>query len=137
MNEEREGTFEGTETDLDPLLRAVLDTLVPPSPDGRFPGAGELGCGSTVMAACTRMPGLAELVHRGLQELDRASQAAHGKHFAELDAASREQLLGEQSFVFPLVIQVYIAYYQHPRVLAALGLDPRPPHPGGYELREP
>jgi hypothetical protein len=32
---------------------------------------------------------------------------------------------------------VYSAYYQHPRVLSGLGLEPRPPHPKGYALEQP
>jgi hypothetical protein len=26
------------------------------------------------------------------------------------------------------------AYYQHPKALEGLGLEPRPPHPKGYDL---
>jgi hypothetical protein len=29
---------------------------------------------------------------------------------------------------------VYLAYYQHPMVLAAVGEPPRPPFPEGFEL---
>jgi hypothetical protein len=36
-----------------------------------------------------------------------------------------------------LVFQAYCAYYQHPRVIAALGLAVRPPHPDGYALEQP
>jgi hypothetical protein len=117
-------------------LRAVLDTLIPPSEDRRFPAAGALGLAATVASQCARVPGLLAMVREGLGELERASVEAHGASFTSLDPEEREQLLAQQAFVFPLVIQAYIAYYQRPEVLAALGLEPRPPHPHGHRLSE-
>ncbi|MDX2167221.1 MAG: hypothetical protein SF182_09165, partial [Deltaproteobacteria bacterium] len=35
-----------------------------------------------------------------------------------------------------LAIHAYSGYYQHPIVLQALGLEPRPPHPLGYAMEE-
>jgi len=35
------------------------------------------------------------------------------------------------------VFQTYCVYYQHPRVIAGLGLAVRPPHPEGYPLEQP
>ncbi|MCX8073151.1 MAG: gluconate 2-dehydrogenase subunit 3 family protein [Candidatus Binatia bacterium] len=119
------------------LLAAVLDTLIPASDDGRFPAAGALGCGPSVIEGCNRIPGLLQVVRDGLRELARLSTARYGQPFAALDGTTREQLLAEQGFVFPLLMQTYIAYYRHPAVLAALGLEPRPPHPKGYALAEP
>jgi hypothetical protein len=46
----------------------------------------------------------------------------------------RELEVSEPGFVPGLVFQTYATYYQHPRVLEALGVDPRPPHPKGYDL---
>ncbi|GBD26651.1 hypothetical protein HRbin30_01991 [bacterium HR30] len=122
--------------DLD-VLAGVLDTLIPPSDDGRFPGAGALGCARQVAENCGRVPGLLELLRSGLRELNHSSVARRGEPFHCLPPDAREQLLAEQSFVFPLVIQAYIAYYQHPAVLEALGLEPRPPHPLGYRMSDP
>ena len=47
-----------------------------------------------------------------------------------------QQRLAAAEDCFPpaLVLHVLGAYYQHPRVLSALGLDPRPPHPDGYRM---
>ena len=44
------------------------------------------------------------------------------------------QLLNEQGFVLPLTFHAFIGYYQHPRVVEALGLEARPPHPQGYQV---
>ena len=31
-------------------------------------------------------------------------------------------------------MRTYMAYYSNDRVLEGLGLEPRPPHPGGYAM---
>lgn len=118
------------------LLSAVLDVLIPPSEDGRFPGAGALGCGFAVAARCATVPGLLDLLRSGLHELERASVLRYGSPFQELELATREHLVSEQSFVFPVLVQTYIAYYQHPAVLRALGLEARPPHPEGHRMND-
>ncbi len=118
------------------LLTAVLDALIPASDDGRFPGAGSLGCARQVARNCSKVPGLLELVRCGLRELAESSRARWNEPFEVLRLEAREQLLAHQSFVLPLLIQAYIVYYQQPAVLAALGLEPRPPHPQGYAMRE-
>ena len=41
---------------------------------------------------------------------------------------------GHVALVPGLVFQIYVRYYQHPRVLTGLGLEPRPPYPKGYEM---
>lgn len=112
------------------FLSAVLDTVIPPH--GAMPGAGSLGIersvgeavasdalsGPSVTAAMValweRTPGFA-----GLAPAERA-QALE----AAMDAASLRAMLRH----------VYLAYYQHPEVLAALGEPPRPPFPEGFEL---
>jgi hypothetical protein len=37
-------------------------------------------------------------------------------------------------FVPTLFFATCAAYYQHPKALVGLGLEPGPPHPKGYEL---
>jgi hypothetical protein len=54
--------------------------------------------------------------------------------FAALARPERQALLAEQSFVFPLTLHTYVGYYQTPEVVAALGLETRPPHPQGYAM---
>ena len=59
--------------------------------------------------------------------------------FADLEADERSAVLDEvapeQAALIPgLVFQTYVYYYQHPRVLSGLRLEPRPPYPKGYEM---
>jgi hypothetical protein len=53
---------------------------------------------------------------------------------ADLGAALREFAETDQFFVPAFLFLVYSTYYQHPRVLGALGLEARPPHPKGYPM---
>lgn len=116
-------------------LADVLDAIVPPSVDGRFPGAGELGLGE----AMAEQPELEPLLASGLAALDELARARGAAGFAEVPPDERRPLLeasGEPApgFLLILVVQTFLAYYQHPRVREALGLEPRPPFPRGYEV---
>lgn len=116
-------------------LTAVLDTIIPPDGDGRLPGAGEIGVADTI---AQRAPELAPVVVHGLALLDELAGACG---FAELTGADRAAALNEASLQDPgflpgLIFHTYAAYYQNGRVLEALGLEPRPPHPKGYDLED-
>lgn len=111
------------------LLDAILDTLIPPSEDGRMPGAGSLGLASVVRA---QTDDARNVVSAGLE-------AAEAAGFIGLDAARRTELLRElesaqPTFVSTLYVPTCTAYYQHPKVWIGLGLQDSPPHPKGYEL---
>ena len=107
------------------LLDAVLDTIIPPSTDGRLPGAGEVGLGAAVQQA------MAGAVEPGL--------AALPADFAELPVAERQAALeglgtSQPGFVPGLLFHSYVGYYQDARVVEALGLEARPPFPKGYDM---
>ncbi len=116
-------------------LSAVLDTLIP-ARDPSLPGAGTLGVGAYVEE---KLRDSASLVTSGLAALDVLARDGGAADFAELPLEKRAPLLGEVAtdhpgFVENLVFHTYTGYYQNPRVVVALGLEPRPPHPQGYEL---
>lgn len=111
------------------LLDQILDTLIPASPDGRMPAAGALGLADVVRAETA---GARDVVAAGLAALEE-------RGFGELDEAGRIEALraveaDQPEFVRTLLVPTCIAYYQHPDVLEGLGLEPRPPHPKGFEL---
>jgi hypothetical protein len=113
-------------------LSAVLGELLPASDDGRMPAAGELGLAAFVEQGAA--PG-SELA-RALPAL-LASLGARG--FAGLERAARVALLKELEQASPsafraLLAVAYGGYYQHPRVVEALGLEARPPFPKGYAV---
>ena len=121
------------------VLDLVLDELVPPSDDGTLPGAGALALAGDLEEALLQLPAVLEMIAESLTALDQITHRRHGTGFAERPRHDRQTLLDELAsteHAFPplLLLHVYAAYYRHPRVVAALGLDPRPPHPHGYEM---
>jgi hypothetical protein len=115
-------------------LASVLDDLLPPSSDGRLPGAGVLGVGRHVEAALAKTPDLRAMIVEGLAALASRARRLNADGFGALPRDERLAALNEQGFVLPLMFQACTGYYQHPKVLEGLGLDPRPPHPKGYEM---
>jgi hypothetical protein len=115
-------------------LVCVLDALIPPSADGRMPGAGAAGVGTHVEAVLRTLPDLRAMVVEGLREIDVQARAQHERPFVELREDERAALVAMQGFSYALVPHAYIGYYQQDRVLEAIGVEPRPPHPEGYAV---
>ena len=67
--------------DEDRALAAVLDELIPPSEDGRFPGAGELGIARYIEQ---RAPDLRPAITPGLSTLDETARERGAPCFAAL-----------------------------------------------------
>jgi hypothetical protein len=117
-------------------LSVVLDTIIPESSERGMPGAGAIGLAEAVRK---QAPELGPVIDAGLAAVDEVARKRGADDFASLSPADRAEVLsavaGEQpAFVPSLLFFTYRAYYQHPRVLEALGLEPRPPHPKGYEV---
>ena len=120
-------------------LTSVLDEIVPPSDDARFPGAGALGLAAHVEQTMAQTPDLQPVITQGLTTLDRLVQARDAESFAALRRDDRLAMLHEltatePAFLPTLIFHTYVGYYQHERVLEALRLEPRPPYPQGFEM---
>jgi hypothetical protein len=114
------------------LLSSVLDRLVPARDDGRAPGAGALGLADFLATAAARDPELQRALAQSLAALaaDGFARLAPDAQTARLTALSQQ---APAAFA-ALVQRTYQGYYQHPRVVEALGLPPRPPFPDGYAV---
>jgi hypothetical protein len=120
-------------------LSNILDAIIPPSDDGRFPGAGTLGLVAHIAAAIERAPELGLTIEPGLAAAEELAGADRGRAFAELSGAQRRSVLqaldaAQPGFLPTLTFHAYAGYYQHPQVIEALGMEPRPPHPHGYPM---
>jgi hypothetical protein len=120
-------------------LASILDAIIPPRADGALPGAGTLGLDAHIAQAVERAPELDFVVAPGVAAADALASERHGRRFAELAPDEKLEVLHaldgtHPAFVGTLVFHAYIAYYQHPRVREALGLEARPPHPSGYAM---
>ena len=139
MSEDTSGP--GFSPDERAALSSVLDEIIPRSADGRLPGAGEAGLVEAIEEAQRRSPELRSAIDAGLSALGALLASRGVEDLASLGEPDRLEAMSElakraPTFVPGLVFHTYVAYYQHDRVVRALGLEPRPPHPGGYALEE-
>ena len=121
------------------LLTSVLDEIIPPSDDGRFPGAGALGLAGFVEQTLQKTPELRPVIVQGLSALEDLAGNRGSRGFTALSRQDKLDALNElattqPAFLPSLILQTYAGYYQNGRVVEALGLEPRPPHPEGYDL---
>lgn len=120
-------------------LVAVLDEIVPPSADGRLPGAGALGIATIIEEKMRAEPMLQPAVLGGLEALDALAKRGGASGFADVPRAERAEMLSRLSAEAPaflpgLIFHTYLAYYQQAPVLEGLGVPPRPPFPEGYAV---
>jgi hypothetical protein len=121
------------------VMAALIDAIVPPSDDGRMPGAGDLDLVPHVERSARGNPMLRPVVEYGLSAIaeiagrGRASGLT-GLSRADWTAALQEFTANDGFFLPAFLFLVYGGYYQHDRVVTALGLEPRAPHPKGYEM---
>lgn len=117
-------------------LDIVLDMIVPPSADGRMPGAAELGVPAYIYAEA---PDALPELRQELAELERRSRERFARGFEQLQQAERKSLVEAlraeaPSFMSRLAMETLACYYQHDRVLEGLGMEARPPYPKGYQV---
>jgi hypothetical protein len=132
-------------------LDAVLNMIVPASEDGRLPSAVEVGvldhirdaaAGDAVAGAPAAGDPAHDLIDTLREELDRLDDQARtqfGGAFAELAADDQQTLVdnirsNDPRFMSGLAMVTMTRYYQHDRVLEALGMEARAPYPQGYEV---
>jgi len=118
------------------ILDAVLNLIVPPSADGRMPGAAEVGVLAYLFAEA---PDALPVLRLELEELERRSRERFALGFAELEEGERRSLIESMraqaaSFLNRLAMETLACYYQHDRVLEGLGMEARPPYPKGYQV---
>ena len=121
------------------LLRSVCEQVVPASADGRLPSAGAFDLRAHVAGTMRRMPMLRPVVEYGLSTLADLAAQRHPDGWDGLSATERADLFhgfaaGDQFFMPALLMLVYSGYYQQPRVVQALGLEARAPHPVGHAM---
>ena len=123
-------------------LDALMDLLIPASPDGRMPAARSLHLYSDV---ANMRPANRALFEEGLAALDRRAIELHGttlaSPFARLPVGQAKRLVDalrdERSpFIQSFVAQTVGRYVAHPTVMPLLGLEARPMWPQGNVVAE-
>ena len=120
-----------------PLVRAVLNRLVPPG--GGFPGAGDLELLHHLDRAASASTAIRRMFVEGMRQIAVESERRHARSLEDLTPALQDAVLrqveGEhRAFFESLVSQTYQAYYSHPTIVQLLGLEARPPQPLGHAL---
>ena len=92
-----------------------------------------------VAEAMRRTPEMELAILPGLDEVEAQARDGHGREFTDLSEEQQRALVQALETPHPallptLTFLTYVAYYQQPSVITALGLEPRPPHPKGYEM---
>jgi hypothetical protein len=121
------------------FMKALLDLVVPPSASGDLPGAGALGLSPAVATALQADPLLGPLVEAGVQAVREAALSQHPEGLPGMAPQAGAKVVESQLATHPLLIMgillyLYPAYYQHPRVLEGIGEPPRPPFPEGFDV---
>ena len=117
-------------------LIALLNLIIPPSEDRTLPGAAEVG-----FVAYMQKENHVPWIRDGLLSITDTSQERYGREFSVLTGAEQTQLIDELRrrlirFFIRLTNLVMECYYQHDRVLEAIGLEARAPFPEGYAVEE-
>ena len=120
-------------------LAAVLDQVIPPSSNGRLPGAGFLAHGERFGSVIRLLPGLDLGLVGGLAACDEHARQRSAADYLSLGDDDRLAVLNDVAaadagFVPSLMFLAYTTYYVEDRVIAALDLEPRPPHPHGFTM---
>ena len=119
------------------LMTSVVDRLIPREDD--HPSASEAGAVESIDAAVADSATLPRLFLTGLNRIEIESLRSGGARFSDLRDELQDQVLNlvetrDSAFFEALIGQTYNAYYTNPAAVSALGLDPRPPQPSGYEV---
>lgn len=120
-------------------MAALIDAVLPASDDGRMPGGAALDLVSHVERSVRQNPMMRPVIEYGLTTVaeivaKRNPAGIGGLPATEWADALREFAATDQFFLPAFLFLVYGGYYQHPRVVTALGMEPRAPHPKGYEM---
>ncbi|HUF53157.1 MAG TPA: hypothetical protein VMR52_05210 [Dehalococcoidia bacterium] len=121
------------------FMVALLDIVIPPN--GDVPGAGGLGLSPAVAEGLRGDPLLGPMVGPALESLRTATLAESGEGLAGMQPDGRLALVQEHASANPVLMMGLLrhlcpAYYALPQVLSAIGEEPRPPFPLGYEVEE-
>ena len=107
-------------------LRQIAAMIIPASAEFAAPGADDPTIFSEILADAERSP----------EETRSAIQAVDA--LGALEAAAMGAALQRNEPAAAVYLQALVSqcYYRDPRVLEAIGVEPRPPFPKGYQVEQ-
>ncbi len=136
MQQEYKVTSAKFDKEQEQTLIILLNMIIPPSEDGKLPGAADVGFFDYMHSE-----GLYSWIQEGLIRIGEESHSIYGDEFSVLPTRKQTQLInklrrGLFRFFFNLTNAVMQCYYQDDHVLKAIGIEARPPFPDGYNVEE-
>ena len=119
-------------------LSVLVDMIVPASATFGVPSAADPAIFADILSDAARHR---ERLGTALAALDGLARSGHGVGFADLSADQRNGVVetfrdchaDDANLVATLTTQ---CYYRDDRVMLSIGMEPRPPHPKGYEVEQ-
>ena len=126
------------DADQEAALAAVAAAMIPASEEYAVPGADDPAIFADLLGLVKRHP---EPVLEALRALDGIAESRHGARFTALDEEARAAALDAFSrsgaaHLRAIVSMTAQCYYRDDRVMASLGMEPRPPFPKGFEVEQ-
>jgi hypothetical protein len=136
MSIEKNHVTENLDAEQERTLMVIVNLIIPPSEDGKMPGAADVG-----FLAYVCNENLLPWIREGLIVIIEESQNKYGQEFSGLSSSKQMHLIDKLrrkllQFFNRLTTQILQCYYQHDDVLEAIGLEARSPFPKGYLLEE-
>lgn len=136
MPENNEIVSENMDDELERTLMALVNLIIPPSRDGKMPGAAETG-----FVAYVQNENHLPWIEDSLLTIAGESHDRHDREFSALTVTEQSKLIDDLRrrlirFFIRLTNLVMECYYQHDQVLEAIGLEARTPFPDGYSIDE-
>ena len=119
-------------------VTALAAMVIPASNEYGVPGADDPAIVDNILVDASRCP---EQLKDALAVLGTLAQEEAGLPYASLSDDKREAITsafrkshaGHAKLFANLTVQ---GYYRDDRIMRSIGLDPRPPHPQGYEVEQ-
>ena len=117
-------------------LIALVGAVIPASAEHGVPGADDADIAADIIA--TARPHHVAVAST-LRHVESVAAERHNAAYADLAAATRAEIASDLSRtrfagVGTLVTITAQCYYRDDRVMRSLGMEPRPPHPDGFDI---
>ena len=124
-----EGRYSSEEVN---VLKRLFDKIIPASADERFPSAADSQIFEDFLASSQQFR---ELISKAILLLQEFSGSDYCQ-LSEVDAdrVTQQFYANRTGPVTTLLSLLTQCYFRDDRVLETIGLEPRAPHPGGFEV---
>ena len=131
MLKDKKLVSENLDEEQERTLNVLLNLFIPPSEDGKIPGAADVG-----FLAYIHNENIALWIREGLINIIEESHNKYGQEIFSLSGSEQRELIDKLrrkflQFFNRLTTHVIQCYYQHDDVIEAIGLEARPPFPQG------